>query len=283
MTHVIVTDNRTTSPWYGREISRPVTIIDTPPMLVAALRGYRRVEQALQVAGECWAEKMPKDFQRVLQWPDKYDAKSALEKFTKIQGKLDELRVLLLTQPRQAGVSRKKPELIECAVVGGEIPQRIEYAKKLLGQEIRVRDFFSPGTYVDVTAITKGKGWQGVVKRFGVSILPHKSRKRIRAVGTLGPWTPARIMYTTPRGGQMGYHQRTEYNKFIFKIGEKSDDITPSGGFPHYGLLSSDFLIIDGSIPGPAKRLIRLRAPIRPSAIPDKAPDLLYISTKPKK
>ncbi len=283
MTHVIVTDNRMTSPWYGREISRAVTIVDTPPMLVAAIRGFRLVDHALQVAGECWAEKLPKDFDRLLQWPDKYDAKAALEKFTKMQDKLVEIRVILMTQPRQAGVSRKKPELIECAVAGGTIPERIEHAKKHLGKEIRVRDFFQPGQYVDVTAITKGKGWQGVVKRFGVSILPHKSRKRIRAVGTLGPWTPGRIMYTCPRGGQMGYHQRTEYNKYIMKIGEKSDDITPSGGFTHYGVLSSDFLLVDGSIPGPAKRLVRLRAPIRPSAIPDKAPDILYISTKPKK
>ncbi|MFX1473986.1 MAG: 50S ribosomal protein L3 [Promethearchaeota archaeon] len=283
MTHVIVTDNRTTSPWYGREISRAVTIVDTPPMLVAAIRGYRPAEHALQVAGECWAEKMPKDFQRLLQWPDKYDAKAALDKFTKMQDKFDELRVLLMTQPRQAGVSRKKPELIECAVAGGALLDRVEYAKKLLGQEIRVRDLFQAGHYVDVTAVTKGKGWQGVVKRFGVAKLPHKSRKRVRAVGTLGPWHPARIMYTTPRAGQMGYHQRTEYNKFIFRIGEKSDDITPSGGFPHYGLIRSDFLLIDGSIPGPAKRLVRLRAPIRPSMVPDKAPDLLYISTKPKK
>jgi large subunit ribosomal protein L3 len=152
-----------------------------------------------------------------------------------------------------------------------------------MGQEIRVRDIFQSGQYLDAIAVTKGKGFQGVVKRFGVSKLPHKSRKRIRAVGTLGPWHPARITYTVPRAGQMGYHQRTEFNKRILKIGEKSDDITPSGGFAHYGSIRSDFLLLDGSIPGPTKRLIRLRTPCRSKPVPEKAPEIVYISTTPKK
>jgi large subunit ribosomal protein L3 len=81
----------------------------------------------------------------------------------------------------------------------------------------------------------------------------------------------------------MGVHQRTEYNKRLLKIGEKTDDINPSGGFSHYGTLESDFLLIDGSIPGPSRRLVQLRMPRRPKPLPEKPPEIVYISTTAKK
>ncbi len=283
MTHVILIDDKPNSPWFGREISRAVTIVDTPPMLVASIRAYGYSGNGFKAISETWAENLPRDVRRVMPWPKDYDPKTSLNKLTKSLGKAEELRVRLLSQPRQAGIGKKKPEIIECGVFGGSIDEQFEYAMGLIGQEIRVRDIFQPGQFIDVVAVTKGKGFQGVVKRFGVSKLPHKSRKRIRAVGTLGPWHPSRIMYTVPRAGQMGYHQRTEYNKRLLKIGEKSDDITPAGGFPHYGTLQSDFLLIDGSIPGPSRRLVRLRVPSRPKPLPDKPPEIVYISTTAKK
>jgi len=283
MTHVVLIDDRQSSPWFGREISRPVTILDTPPMLLASIRGYQRNGGNLQVVGECWCENLPKDFGRIMQWPEKYDAKAALKKFNDLLEGLEILRVRMISQPRLAGVDKKKPDIIECEVAGGTIKEQFEYVKKLIGQEIRVRDIFQQGQYLDVIAVSKGKGFQGVIKRFGAAILQRKTRKRIRALGTLGPWHPSRIMYTVPRGGQMGYHQRTEYNKRLLRIGEKSDDITPKGGFTHYGVLRSDFLLVDGSIPGSTKRLIRMRMPSRPKSVPEKAPEIVYISTTPKK
>lgn len=80
---------------------------------------------------------------------------------------------------------------------------------------------------MDVLAITKGKGFQGPVKRWGVKILPRKSRKTKRGVAVIGPWHPTRVLYTVPRAGQMGYFQRTEYNKRILKIGADGKEITP--------------------------------------------------------
>ena len=283
MTHVLLIEDKPNSPWFGREITRAVTIVDTPPMLVASIRGYGRNGSSIRVHGETWMENLPRDIRRTLPWPKDYDAKASMTKFTKSLNELVGLRVRLLTQPRQAGIGKKKPDILEVAVLGGSINDQFEYAKNLLGQEIRVRDIFQPGQFLDVIAVTKGKGFQGVVKRFGVSKLPHTSRKRVRAVGTLGPWHPSRIMYTVPRAGQMGFHQRTEYNKRLLRIGEKSDDITPSGGFSHYGVLQSDFLLLDGSIPGPSRRLVQLRVPNRPKPIPDKPPEIVYISTTPKK
>jgi large subunit ribosomal protein L3 len=100
---------------------------------------------------------------------------------------------------------------------------------------------------MDVVAITKGKGFQGPVKRWGVKLLPRKSRKTKRGVACIGPWKPARVLYTVPRAGQMGYHQRTEYNKRILKIGIDGKEVTPNGGFVRYGEVKGTYVIVDGS------------------------------------
>ena len=69
-----------------------------------------------------------------------------------------------------------------------------------------------------------------------------------------------------------GYHHRTELNKKIYRIGSGSDDanastesditkksITPMGGFPHYGVVKNDFVLLKGSIPGTKKRVVTIR------------------------
>ena len=81
----------------------------------------------------------------------------------------------------------------------------------------------------------------------------------------------------------MGYHQRTEFNKRILKIGENGEEITPAGGFPHYGVIRNNYILIHGSIPGPTKRLICLREAIRyRRGIKVEKPELTYISTSSK-
>ncbi|MGH9978728.1 MAG: 50S ribosomal protein L3, partial [Nitrososphaeraceae archaeon] len=85
-------------------------------------------------------------------------------------------------------------------------------------------------------------------------------------VGTLGPISPAVVMFTVPRQGQRGFHQRIEYNKRILLVGNSSEeglDINRKGGFKHFGTLNGDFIVVRGSIPGVPKRLVKLRMPIR--------------------
>ena len=81
----------------------------------------------------------------------------------------------------------------------------------------------------------------------------------------------------------MGYNYRTELNKRVLKVGTTRDAATVNvkGGFINYGVVKNDFIILDGSIPGPAKRLIRLRKSIRNTA-PKKEPQINYISTSVK-
>jgi large subunit ribosomal protein L3 len=89
------------------------------------------------------------------------------------------------------------------------------------------------------------------------------------------------VLYTVPQAGQTGYHQRTELNKMILKIGQKPEDVNPSSGFPSYGFVRTEFVLLKGSIPGPAKRLVKLRLAVR-AAPGGKEPQVGYISLAPR-
>ncbi len=172
---------------------------------------------------------------------------------------------------------------MENRVGGGSIEDRIKYAKQLLGTDIPVTEFCREGSMVDVAAITKGKGWKGHHTRWGTRLLSHKNSKHRRNIGTLGNFQPGYVRPTVPQGGQFGYHQRTEYNKRILKIGEKGDEITPNGGFLSYGMVRNPYVLLHGSIPGPAKRLIRLRDAARIGFVKlEKSPELTYVSRESK-
>ena len=137
--------------------------------------------------------------------------------------------------------------------------------------------------YVDVVGITKGKGVQGPVKRFGIRRKQAKSRKTVREVAVIGPWKPSAVMYTIPRAGQMGFHKRVEYNKRILKIDDSSTSpITPSGGFTNYGIVQGNYVIIKGSIPGTPKRFVRFRSAVRFNNSKINEPEILQMSVNPK-
>jgi large subunit ribosomal protein L3 len=143
-----------------------------------------------------------------------------------------------------------------------------------------VEQVFDLGSSVDVASITKGKGWEGPITRWGVKKKQHKSRKSVRALGTLGPISPSSIMYTVPRAGQRGFHQRVEYNKRIMIMSNTDKNefkINPAGGYKHYGFVNGDFVVLKGSIPGTYRRLVKLRNQAR--NIPSKIlkPNILEI------
>jgi large subunit ribosomal protein L3 len=247
------------NPTFGQEIHSPVTIIETPPMFVAGFRCYSQSSSGLRSVSEVWADKLPKDFERLISLPRKDRAVGEVK-----PSEVAEVRAILATQPRQAGVGRKKPELLEVKVAGGSIQEQLDYVKGLLGREIDTPQVFEEGQYIDVIGVTKGKGVQGPVKRWGIKRKHHKARKTVRGVGTLGPWTPPYVMYTVPRAGQMGFHQRTEFNKRILKIVANGEEVNPAGGFPHYGKVKKVCIILSGSLPGPPKRTLKLRYAARP-------------------
>ncbi|MEM2122951.1 MAG: 50S ribosomal protein L3 [Candidatus Bathyarchaeia archaeon] len=269
MVQIVAMDNKKGSLTLGKEVVVPATVVEAPPMLVCGLRAYKEAMEGLKVLTEVWMEAPPKDLKRLVTLPEKFDRDSKVREIESELDRVSDIRLLLVTQPRLAKRERKKPELLEVKVGGGgSIRDRFEYAKSLLGKEVKASDVFKEGQWIDVVSVTKGKGFQGPVKRWGVAKLHHKSRKTVRGVGSIGPWTPSFVMRTVPRAGQMGFHRRTEYNKQILVIGGDGGNITPKGGFINYGGVNGDYLILKGSIPGPKKRLITLRYAMRPPGPP---------------
>ena len=279
MTHVMGIDDRPNSPSKGREIMVPVTIVEAPAMKVYGVRLYEQDEMGLKVHKDVLAPKIDPVLKEKIRLPKKKTA--SLDKI-KLDGVVD-VRLLMHTQPNSIQIEQKVPHLFEIGLGGTDVAKKIEYAKEVLGKEITVNDVFSEDEYIDVKAVTKGKGMQGVIKRYGVARQRHKS-SIIRVVGALGTWNPGAIAWTVPRPGQMGFHTRTEYNKKILKISNaQEEDITPKGGFLHYGTLKSTYLMLAGSIAGVPKRVVGLRKAIRtPSAEKVKLSNITYISTESK-
>jgi len=255
MTHILIKSTRPNSMTLGESIFRPVTIIECPPLKVAAIRFYKRTVYGLKAVNQILSKNLDKNLKRKMLMPKKETNQKEPENY-------DDIRLLVYTQPNLTGIGKKKPEIFEIAV-GGTKEQQLAYAREKLGKEITATEILKPGKLVDVHAVTKGKGLQGVVKRFGVSLKSHKSEKKKRSVGNLGPWIQS-AMWRVPQPGQMGYHTRTDYNKLIIKVSDKPDEINPKSGFKHYSIVKNSYILVKGSIQGPAKRLVRLNNAIRP-------------------
>jgi large subunit ribosomal protein L3 len=276
MTHLSMIDDGH-SATKNLEIVVPATIIEAPPMIVYGLRAYVASEDSFAPRVLSDAFSTDEKVVKTLLLPKN----DGIETIAKNADKLIDVKALVSAMPSKTHIGAKKPVMMEIAVGGKSAKDKLEFCKGLLGKEVRASDVFKEGEFVDLISVTIGKGWQGAVKRIGVEKQRRKSTGKVRHVGTLGPWHPARVMYTTPQAGQMGYHKRTEINKRILKIGEKPEEINPSGGFKRFGLVRNDYLLIKGSIGGPRKRIIRLRKAWRSSQAPKK-PEIKYISTTSK-
>ena len=282
MTHVLKLDDRPNAITKGKEVFVPVTVIETPPVVVCAIRGYTKTLDGEKVVSEIWADGLSKDLERVICTPKKERDIASFESAV-ADGRISFLRVIVHTQPRVVKL-KKTPDVMEYAVGGAVLDEQLAYCKGILGKEVRVQDVFSNGVIVDASAVTKGKGFQGPVKRWGVKIQDRKTNDARRHVGCIGPWNPARTMWTVAMAGQMGYHQRTEFNTRVLRVHAIDEtDVTPDGGFLHYGVLRTDYVLVRGSVPGTTKRLVRLRDAIRtPRHIPSGSPEITYVSTASK-
>ncbi len=263
MTNVLAVDNRKNSPTAGMEVFIPVTIIETPPMVAVALRAYKKGYSGKETITEVWAKELSDDLKKRVKVPKNRNPDKGLKEIEKNMENISDIRVIMHTQPRLTAMPKKIPDLIEIAI-GGDLPEKFEFAKNLLGKEVNVDNVFSENRFVDVIAVTKGKGFQGPVKRYGIKIQSRKAGKGRRHIGTGGAWKPARKLWREPLPGQMGYHTRTEYNKTILQVGKEGSKVTPKGDFLRYGPVNGDYIILSGSVPGPTKRLIRLSYPRRP-------------------
>ena len=277
MTHVIVTDNRPNSATKGEEISWPATILECPPIKVAGARFYTKDAYGAKALTQIMHDKPDKDIGRTTTLQ-----KKSSQTFDKLQKEnISDITLIVHTTPKTTTIGKKKPEIFEIAL-GGNVQEKLAYAQNIVGKEINLKDVFAEGQQVDVHSISKGKGYQGPVKRFGINIRSHKSEKTKRGPGNVGAWTGNRSS-PVPHAGQTGFHQRIEYNKHILKISDEPKKVNVKGGFLRYGEIRNHYLLLKGSVPGPAKRLIKMTTATRPNKnLTKEAPAITYISTTSK-
>ncbi len=256
MAHAVVRDNGPRSLTKGESISLATTIIECPPIFVIGLAFYQLSPFGWRKSATVLAEKLPPQLSRKIPLPKK-KGKSAEE-----IKEFGDVRLLVSSTPPEA-TGAKKPKLLEMAL-GGSLEQKKAAAKALLGKELSIADVFGEGNFVDAHGITKGKGFQGTVKRYGIPVRQHKAEKTKRGIGTLGPWHPNRVRFSVAQSGKMGYHLRTEYNKRILKVGKDSKEVNPKSGLLQYGLVRHPYLLLKGSIVGSRNRAVVLTLARRP-------------------
>lgn len=274
-------DRRKGAVTQNQEVVKAVTILEAPPLKVYGIRAYGKLNGKESVIGETLADNLNKHLLKRLNSENK--GKTKKEKKRKSEGigkdtvrvenekkkefdfnvmisEIHEIRLLVHTQPYLTGFGKKLPDVSEVSL-SGNVSEQLKLAQERLGKEVSVRDFLAEKDFVDIKGVTKGKGIQGPVKKFGVKIQGRKAQTA-RVVGSIGPWHPATVMFTVGRPGQMGYHTRTEYNKRIILIGNA--EMLKNYEFMDYGRVKNEFIALGGSVVGPEKRIIALRKSIRP-------------------
>ncbi len=274
---LVTIDDREHVPNHGKQLVSLGTVLATPPVLVLGVRGYSKDADGMHAEFDVYSEDLPKNLSKEISVKNR---DGAVENAQKRLHSIKEIFAIVTVLPRSVGLEQKKPYIFEVPVRGADVQKQFEYVRDLLGKEVKFDQVFETGASVDVAAITKGKGWQGVIQRYGAKRKQHKSRKTVREIGSLGPISPQNIMYTVPRAGQMGFHQRIEYNKRIMVVANADDGktkINPDGGYKHFGLVNGDYIILKGSVPGTYRRLIKMRKQIRNE--PDKIikPNILEV------
>lgn len=258
MTHIKMVDARPNAPTHNKIICRPVTVFDAPSLFVVGYRFYKQTLCGLAAFAETWFDAIPKELELA--------RKTAAAK-KKAEAKPEELadvRLIVATQPKKSGMDKKKPDVLELELGGTDVAKKIEYAKSVLGKELAAADALKAGEWLDAAAVTKGRGYMGAVKRYGIRIQGRKDKQMHRHPGSVGSTVPRKLSWRVPMPGQHGYHIRTEFNKKLLMIGDDASKVNPAGGFLKYGLVPKTFLLVEGSVPGPAKRLVVLRKAVRP-------------------
>jgi large subunit ribosomal protein L3 len=270
MTHVGVIDANPNSRSKGQVLIRSVTVLDCPPLNVLGFCAHASYPSRVLCA--VFSEKSAKNLIRKTGVGKVKPLEDQMKKMENVKAKTKRVSLMLYTTPG----FKKTPEIFEIPI-GGDLDSQLEYAKSMLGKQIKFSEIFKPGDFLDVSAVTKGKGFQGVVKRFGTKLQGRHNEQGHRIIGCLGSKQPGKIRSTVPRPGQLGFQTRTEVNKRVVKIDET---LELKGGFLRYGKLSGEAVLVDGSVPGPTKRLIRLRFGVRPKKI--FPVDVRYVSNSSK-
>jgi len=291
MTHIVREVEKPGSKLHKKEVVEAVSIVETPPMICVGLVGYIETPLGIRplacvmanhLSEECrrrfyrsWYKSKKKAYSTYAQ---KYlENEKMEEEVERIKKYCHVVRAICHTQISKCLKRQKKAHIMEIQINGGTTTDKVNFVREKFEQEIPVSSIFEENEMIDAMAVTRGRGTKGVVARWGVTRLPRKTHRGLRKVACIGAWHPARIQWQVARRGQCGYHHRTQVNKKIYRIGSGKDasnastsadltekKITPMGGFPRYGEVDEDYLMLKGPIGGPKKRVITLRKSLHP-------------------
>ena len=250
MASAYVKDNTEHSMTKGKKIILPVTILECPSMKILSVRFYKNGLPVKEVI----AENLDKDLKR------KIKISKEKHSINDIKEGYDDIRIICYSQVRKTGL-KKTPDLSEMGL-SGTLDEKMSFVKENLGKEISVSDIFKQGQLVDFRGLTKGHGLSGPVKRFGITLKSHKSEKGVRRPGSLGPWHPSRVTFRAPMAGQLGMFNRISYNNSIIHIDKHSEN-KKLENISNFGDVKTDYIIVRGSIQGPAKRQLLATFPLR--------------------
>ncbi|XP_026859224.2 60S ribosomal protein L3-like isoform X2 [Electrophorus electricus] len=321
MTHTLREVLRSGMKVSKREEVEAVTIIETPPVIVVGMVGYINTVKGLRsfktvfaehISDECkrrfyknWHKCKKKAFSKYSKkWQDETGKKQLEKDFTMMKKYCSVIRVIVHSQMHLLPLRQKKAHVMEVQLNGGTVAEKVDWARERLEKPVPVSSVFCKDEMIDVIGVTKGHGMKGVTSRWHTKKLPRKTHKGLRKVACIGAWHPARVGYTIARAGQKGYHHRTELNKKIYQIGKgihvqegnvvrnnastnydtTQKTISPMGGFPHYGEVNNDFVMVKGCVVGTKKRVLTLRKSllIQVSRKAREAIELKFIDTTSK-
>lgn len=260
MASMLVKDSTPDSLTKNKNITIPVTILELPPIKIYSARFYKNN----QLINEITLENPDKETKKILKNPKSFKKIEDIK-----EEDYDDVRILAYSVVKRTSI-KKKPDVAEIAL-SGDTKSKLEFIKNNAGKEISGLDILKDLKLIDIRGLTKGKGFQGSVKRFGLTLRDHKSEKGRRGPGSIGPVNPSRISFRVPMAGQMGMHTRVTYNKKVLQSGKITEtDINPSQGFKHFGKLKTEYIILQGSVQGPSKRQVLLTPALRPTKYQEK-------------
>lgn len=207
-------------------------------MIAVGVVGYVETPRGLRSLTTVWAEHLSDEVKRRFYKNWYKSKKKAFTKYAKkhaeggkaIEQELSRIkkyctvvRILAHSQIRKTPLKQKKAHLMEIQVNGGTTDAKVDFARGIFEKPITIDTIFEQDEMIDVIAVTKGKGFEGVTARWGTKKLPRKTHKGLRKVACIGAWHPSHVQWTVARAGQDGYHHRTSVNHKIYRIG-KGDD-----------------------------------------------------------
>merc|ERR1712028_166919 len=198
MSHITREVDKPGSKAHKKEVCEAVTIIEAPPMMVVGMVGYIETPRGLRSIATVWAQHLSEECRRRFykNWHKskskrafaKYEAKYTEADGAAIQAECDKIakhcaivRALAHTQIKKIGLRQKKAHIMEIQINGGTVADKVAFIRDHFEKPVAISTVFEQNEMIDTCGITKGHGFEGVVTRWGVTRLPRKTHKGLRA------------------------------------------------------------------------------------------------------